>query len=1769
MNDIMGYVRTHRQSEVLDNSESSLKKSGSEHRDGSMNRSLLSVGEKRKEKKKPAVKSSNNNDTTNTNGKQNEQKKDVPRKGPPKKKPARPEPPKKKKSLIPPSVEEPMLEVDPEDCLWSPFKDDDDDDADILGTKEVFWQKKSRSQDDDDNGEDAGNKEDNDDNKDHGEKETSKAKSDDGSNNEGHDDCRNKRRIRKEGTTITTTEEATETTFSPKMTHYSHPINNNCRGESEATTTDTETLHLTPMEKLKLAHSKLEENGYYDDNNDDNNGKRGGYPKKDFINLLESSISDLQRQESDSKLLQFQRSRSESHLSKKSKKSSGSRKSRSGRHRSRGRSTGGSTTGHSTTGRSHRSRGSKGGESHRSHRSRGSKGDNNDSPSTKDGSRRDGRVRRKKSRSRSRRMNDSEEWGGSTRSWGISGGASSSSSQTMMAPVPKEVKMVLACVRGSEALPRESVVSSVVRRLVSRIDRGEDCHGSGASVGNNAVGEEDGGGGSSSSCVAILSCPSEDERESFSDGDTQHGGGGEGKTTIAALTCIRGDVRTRYHHGIAWLNLGEYQPLAHNFESYSKALSQICRQLGIQPQTLRLSPVVRTPGEDAAVSRLRMEGYMKEAHGRMGKLLTSLQRKRTSSRRGDYNNGHDTASVLIVLDDVATPLDISWFQFQRTTSTGGKKQINDLLITSRLSQLKGVGTPITVPPLETKEAVQLLLTESDLPRNGMVNQNYRRVARGLVKQCMLHPLTIKFAGRWLSLKRATSGGQKGADEILGEVHRAIIDGSVVSNDNNEVDVLYALLSRSMSPLVMGKETKIVRLCFAALMTVFYKETCSSTLVPLEIANDFFLKVVENEKEILSREDTFFQNNGRQASKLVPEILGALGIFNITKHTTAVEGYSQGNKESSIQIDHDLIRCFSHRIQSDASMSHLVKDNAENRWNAAYVQSYFQRKAKCLWDDIQPDRSRRYALEKMPTHMILADMFEDAETLMQNESFIRGRFWSLGWTEGTRVHVNDAEAFCRRLMEVQQESSLANNNNENDGDGCSSPTSKLVNASKQLEAVLMEEVARESGGPNGRCSTLEAGRCLHEISVSLAKFNLWDEASRFCDSCVELVESNLGPSELVASLLYNSSIMHMEANDFEKAETKIADCLDMRVKTCGTESILYVRALCQLGDILSVSSDYSAAESCFNKSIGILKVMPAQYHLDFGVALYKLGRNQHRRGGCLDEALHCYEEALEFEKNELGSNHIFMATILMRMGDLLLDKDDTQQAKHTFKEAIDALNEADNTTTSPLELKIKFAIAKGKLRSIMGQSDECIEKYQDALAVLQKHTPAKKRAIAQINSMIGAEHEKKCNYHAAEKCYEESVSTMKSAFGPFHLDIAETLINLSGVKCALGEVKKSNTLFCEHHAQATECLKEAIDIQKSRLGDCCEEVAITLTILGSHLKTIGAHEKAELAYSDAVRILQELEGDQDLSLVDALLGTADLMTAMSKYGDAIEYYIQCLKIQNTVFGMEHDDIATTLYAMGLMKHDEGLYSQALVYFAKALVMRVNLHGDAHSVVGDIYDMMGFVEAKNGELDSALLLLTDALKTRKSVGDRLKEADTLINIGNLHRERNEFEMALQRYDDCLNIRISELGRNSQSVADVLMAIGNVHSDMGNPQDTLSSYREALEIFLAVNGPTDAVSVASTFQKVGMVQFRAGNLENGRLFLEKAVEIYRQGGKGYESNLITPLFIIGNIHKTLEQAEEAQRVWNDAFEMSKKMGDQSNPEVHQILSQLLQAN
>lgn len=74
----------------------------------------------------------------------------------------------------------------------------------------------------------------------------------------------------------------------------------------------------------------------------------------------------------------------------------------------------------------------------------------------------------------------------------------------------------------------------------------------------------------------------------------------------------------------------------------------------------------------------------------------------------------------------------------------------------------------------------------------------------------------------------------------------------------------------------------------------------------------------------------------------------------------------------------------------------------------------------------------------------------------------------------------------------------------------------------------------------------------------------------------------------------------------------------------------------------------------------------------------------------------------------------------------------------------------------------------------------------------------------------------------------------------------------------------------------------------------------------------------------------------------------------------------------------------------------------------------------------------------------------------------------------------------------------------------------------------------------------SVASLLEKMGMMQFHAGNVDSALVYLKKSVETYRQLGGVHGTKVIPALFVIGNIHNILKDTLDAEEAWRDAYEV-----------------------
>ena len=90
-------------------------------------------------------------------------------------------------------------------------------------------------------------------------------------------------------------------------------------------------------------------------------------------------------------------------------------------------------------------------------------------------------------------------------------------------------------------------------------------------------------------------------------------------------------------------------------------------------------------------------------------------------------------------------------------------------------------------------------------------------------------------------------------------------------------------------------------------------------------------------------------------------------------------------------------------------------------------------------------------------------------------------------------------------------------------------------------------------------------------------------------------------------------------------------------------------------------------------------------------------------------------------------------------------------------------------------------------------------------------------------------------------------------------------------------------------------------------------------------------------------------------------------------------------------------------------------------------------------------MGVLQYKQGEMDDALAGLLEALRIRRQHEDPVKFFETLKYIGDAHCVKGEYELAVECYEECMDVAKSELGKGGEEVSDdALAAIENVSID-----------------------------------------------------------------------------------------------------------------------------
>lgn len=326
------------------------------------------------------------------------------------------------------------------------------------------------------------------------------------------------------------------------------------------------------------------------------------------------------------------------------------------------------------------------------------------------------------------------------------------------------------------------------------------------------------------------------------------------------------------------------------------------------------------------------------------------------------------------------------------------------------------------------------------------------------------------------------------------------------------------------------------------------------------------------------------------------------------------------------------------------------------------------------------------------------------------------------------------------------------------------------------------------------------------------------------------------------------------------------------------------------------------------------------------------------------------------------------------------------------------------------------------------------------------------AKARLMNTIGVVYRELGLYDKAETFLKGALQSRESRLGPDHLDVAESLSDLSTVYWRQGR-----------YEEAVPFSQRALKIQEKTLGPDHPDVATSLNNLGNLYNHQGRYAEAEPFYRRALVIREKALGPDHLDVAKGLNNLANLYRAQGRLAEAEPLFRRSLAIREKVLSPDHPLMAVGLENLAAFYQSEQRYAAAEPFYRRALAIREKALGPDHPLVALTLGNFARLYQQQGRLTEAEPLFQRSLAIReKALGpDHPEVAWTLHKLANLYQKEGRRAEAESFFRRSLAIREKALGPGNPDVAESLEDLAYLCQEQGRLAEAEPLYRQALAI------------------------------------------------------------------------------------------------------------
>lgn len=301
-------------------------------------------------------------------------------------------------------------------------------------------------------------------------------------------------------------------------------------------------------------------------------------------------------------------------------------------------------------------------------------------------------------------------------------------------------------------------------------------------------------------------------------------------------------------------------------------------------------------------------------------------------------------------------------------------------------------------------------------------------------------------------------------------------------------------------------------------------------------------------------------------------------------------------------------------------------------------------------------------------------------------------------------------------------------------------------------------------------------------------------------------------------------------------------------------------------------------------------------------------------------------------------------------------------------------------------------------------------------------------------------------------------------------------------------------------------------------------------------------------ADAAARLGRVDDEVELTMRRLLAGAyLDLREARAARANAE----RALELSRTLYGAGDVRTADAVVTLASVRYEQGEYAQASASLPGAIRVLESAPREEHALaLARAWIELGNHLREQSCFDEA----GDALERGLAIagadprGAEL-EANAALNLGKVHTELAESELALFRHEQALALYRRTFGEDSAQVAMALGSVGRAHLDLGQREAAGAFLEEALARIRRYFGPTHTTLAAAIHNLARFYKQEGRFAEAEPLYLE-VIAIDRARSPDGSRDLVSSMHNIAGLYRALGRREESGKYLEAVFEMRSRL-------------------